>query len=383
MTKCPDTMRNNMKRLFASATAISLMFCGGLYAQNALAASAGCDWDSSSAVKAPLDTRLTIGGYVTVGEDLPIGSVIYSQRIQTNGSGASLLCRAGVYDLVNTVISAPHGQSSYRDATFPTVFNTNISGVGVALWQGTPDGNSGSHLQLPGRLTAFFSPSSESVFNFTGQDDAAVSFNIAMIKIAANIGSGTISSSDLPRFKTSFDGNGESFVYQQARIVGNLTAIPATCNVGNNYYLPLGEHYPDEFNGIGSTAGSAETQIVLSGCPAFYGSTSYGVFKPNVISLKLTPRNGFIDAERGISKLNTTAGDAASGIGVQLSFRQENGNYQWAKFNQNINLANYITFLEDRGSDYSLGVKATYIQTSTPIRAGRADAQIEFMITYQ
>jgi type 1 fimbria pilin len=376
-------MRKNMKRIFASVTAISLMLCGSLYTQNTLAASAGCDWDSSSAVNTPLDTRLTIGGYVTVGEDLPIGSVIYSQRIQTNGNGASLLCHAGSYHLVNTVISAPHGQSNYSNATFPTVFNTNISGVGVALWQGTPDGNGGSRLQVPGRLTNFFSPNSDSVFNFTGQDDAAVSFNIALIKIATNIGSGTINSSDLPRFKTSFDGDGVSFVYQQARIIGNLTAIPATCNVGSNYYLPLGEHYPDEFNGIDSTAGSAETQIVLSGCPAFYGTTSFGVFRPNIISLKLTPRNGFIDAERGISKLNTTAGDAASGVGVQLSLRQENGNYRAAKFNQDINLADYITFLEDRGGDYSLGVKATYIQTSAPIRAGRADAQIEFMITYQ
>lgn len=119
MTKCPHEMRNNMKRVFASAIAISLLLCGGLYAQNALAASAGCDWDSSSAVKAPLDTRLTIGGYVTVGEDLPIGSVIYSQRIQTNGNGASLLCRAGVYDLVNTVISAPMANPVTVTRRFP------------------------------------------------------------------------------------------------------------------------------------------------------------------------------------------------------------------------------------------------------------------------
>lgn len=367
----------------AKKVALSLMLCCGLYAQNTLAAGAGCGWDSSSAVNSPLDTRLTIGGYITVGEDLPIGSVIYSQRIQTNGSGAKLLCRAGVYDLVSTLTSAPHGQSSYRDTTFPIVFNTNVAGVGVALWQGTPDGSGGSRLFSPGKLSAYLTFSNDSIFNLTNQDDATVSFNVAFIKTAANIGSGSISSSDLPRFKASLDGNGESFVYQRTAIIGNLTAIPATCNVGSHYYLPLGEHFPDEFNGIGSTAGSAETQIVLSGCPAFYGSTFYGVFTPNVISLRLTPRNGFIDAERGISKLNAEAGDAASGVGVQLSLKQENGNYQWAKFNQNINLANYISFLEDRGGDYHLGVKATYVQTATPIRAGKADAQIEFMITYQ
>jgi type 1 fimbria pilin len=376
-------MRKNMKRLFASRMVISLILCGGLYAQNTLAASTGCHWDDSSAIKEPLNTRLTIGGYVTVGEDLPIGSVIYSQRIQTNGNGAKLLCRAGIYDLVSTFTTMPYGQSDYSNATFPFVFNTNIPGVGVTLWQGTPDGNNGARLPLPGRLMGYFSTSSDGIFNFTDQNDASVSFNIQFIKTAANVGSGTISSSHLPRFQTSFDGNGTNFIYQQTAMIGNLTVIPATCNVGNNYYLPIGEHFPDEFNGIGSTAGSAETEIVLSGCPAFYGTTSFGVFRPNIISLKLTPRNGFIDAERGISKLNTTAGDAASGVGVQLSLRQENGNYLAAKFNQDINLANYITFLEDRGGDYSLGVKATYIQTSAPIRAGRADAQIEFMITYQ
>ncbi|MGL5387303.1 MAG: fimbrial protein [Serratia sp. (in: enterobacteria)] len=367
----------------ASGTATALMLCCGIYAQNTLAAATGCGWDSSSAINSPLDTRLTIGGYITVGEDLPIGSVIYSQRIQTSGNGAKLLCHAGPYDLVSTLTSAPHGQSSYRDATFPMVFNTNISGVGVALWQGTPDGSDGSRLSSPGRLNGYLNNISDVIFNLTDQDDATVSFNVAFIKTAANIGSGSIGNSDLPRFQTSFDGNGESFVYQRTSIVGNLTAIPATCNVGSNYYLPLGEHFPDEFNGIGSTAGRAETRIVLSGCPAFYGSTSYGVFKPNVISLRLTPRNGFIDAEQGISKLNTEAGDAASGVGVQLSLQQENGNYQSARFNQDINLANYISFFEDRGGDYSLGVKATYVQTSAPIRAGKADAQIEFMITYQ
>ncbi|WP_431223622.1 fimbrial protein [Serratia sp. L9] len=372
-----------MKRIFAPGTAISLMLCCSMYAPLTLAAKAGCDWDSSSAITSPLDTRLTIGGNVTVGEDLPIGSVIYSQRIQTNGNGASLLCRAGVYDLVGTFTSTPHGQSSYSDATFPFVFNTNVPGIGVALWQGTPDGNSGMHLPLPGRLSAYLSNSSDTVFNFTGQNDASVSFNIEFIKTAANVGSGTISGSNLPRFNTALNGNGESFIYQTSAMIGSLTVIPATCNVGSSYYLPLGEHFPDEFNGIGSTAGSAETQIVLTGCPAFYGTTSFGVFKPNIISLKLTPRNGFINAEQGISQLNTTAGDAASGVGVQLSLKQQNGNYQAAKFNQDINLANYITFLEDRNSDYSLGVKAAYIQTAVPLRAGKADAQIEFMITYQ
>lgn len=376
-------MGKHMKRIFASSTAISLMLCCSLYAQHTLAAKAGCDWDSASAVTSPLDTRLTIGGNVTVGEDLPIGSVIYSQRIQTNGNGASLLCRAGIYDLVSAFTSTPHGQSSYSDATFPFVFNTNVSGIGVALWQGTPDGNSGLRLPLPGRLSNYLSNSSDGIFNFTDQDDASVSFNIEFIKTAAHVGSGAISSSNLPRFSTSFDGNGDSFIYQTTSMIGSLTVIPATCNVGSNYYLPLGEHFPDEFNGIGSTAGSAETQIVLSGCPAFYGTTSFGVIKPNIISLKLTPRNGSFNAEQGISQLNTSAGDSASGVGVQLSLKQQNGNYQAAKFNQNINLANYITFLEDRNSDYSLDVKATYIQTAIPIRAGKADAQIEFMIVYQ
>ncbi|WP_161782108.1 MULTISPECIES: fimbrial protein [unclassified Serratia (in: enterobacteria)] len=371
-----------MKTIIASRVAVSLILCAGLYAQSALAVTPGCDWDSTSAIFSPLDTRLTIGGSVTVGEDLPVGSVIYSQRIQTSGNGAKLFCQAGIYDLVSSFTSTPYGQSSYSDPTFPFVFNTNIPGIGVALWQGTPDGGS-ARLLIPGSLTGYLSNSSSSVFSFTSQSDASVSFNIEFIKTASSVGSGTISRSDLPSFETSLNGNGENFVYQKTSISGSLTVIPATCNVGSNYYLPLGEHYPDEFNGVGSTAGSAETQIVLSGCPAFYGRTSYSVFKPNVISIKLTPRNGFENAEQGISKLNVAGGDAAEGVGVQLSFKQENGNYQLAKFNQDIDLADYITFLEDRGSDYNLGVKATYIQTATPIRAGKADAQIEFMITYQ
>lgn len=372
-----------MKRISASATAIALMLYGALYAQNTLAASAGCEWDSSSSVNTPLEIRLTIGGNITVGADLPIGSVIYSQRIQTNGHGAKLLCRQGNYELASTITREPHGRSNYSDANFPTVFNTNIPGIGVALWQGTLDGNSGSRLQVPGQLNGFFKPSSDSIFNFNDHDDASVRVNIQLIKTANTIGSGTIRGIHLPRFSTSFDGNGERFVYQNIAIAGSLTAIPATCNVGSNYYLPLGEHFPDEFSGVGSTAGNAETEMVFSGCPAFHGTTSFGVFSPNIISLKLTPRNGFIDAERGISKLNTSSGQAASGVGVQLSLREENGNYRLAKFNQDINLADYITFDEEDGGDYSLGVKASYIQTADPIQAGSADAQIEFMITYQ
>ncbi|WP_337261431.1 MULTISPECIES: fimbrial protein [unclassified Serratia (in: enterobacteria)] len=372
-----------MKIRIASGIAVSLLLCAGLYAQGAAAANAGCDWDSSSAIFSPLDTRLPIGGTVSVGADLPIGSVIYSQRIQTSGNGAKLLCQAGVYDLVSAFISTPYGQSSYSDSSFPYVFNTNIEGIGVALWQGTPDGSSGARLQLPGRIPGYLSNSSASIFSFTGQSDASVSFNIEFIKTGNVTSGGRIEGSNLPSFETSLNGNGENFVYQKTLISGSLEVKTATCNVGSNYYLPLGEHYPDEFNGVGSTAGNAETQIVLSGCPAFYGRTSYSVFKPNVISIKLTPRNGFENAEQGISKLNTASGDAAEGVGVQLSFKQENGSYQLAKFNQDIDLANFITFFEDRESDYHLGVKAAYIQTAAPIRAGKADAQIEFMITYQ
>ncbi|AHG22841.1 hypothetical protein Z042_15315 [Chania multitudinisentens RB-25] len=363
---------------------IPLMLGAGLYMPNAIAA--GCEWDSTSTVNNILETRLTIGGSVTVGDDLPVGSLLYSLRMQTNGNGAKIFCRAGIYNLVTELASpAPYGQSGYSNATFPYVFNTNVPGVGVALSQGTPDGNSGSSLTVPGRLSGYLSLNSDSVINFTGQqNETPISFNIDFIKTANSVGSGTISSSDLPRFTTAFEGNGGSFIYRRTAISGSLMVLPATCNVGSNYYLPLGEeHYPDEFNGVGSTVGSAETNIVLSGCPAFYGTTSYGVFKPNVVSIRLTPRNGFENAEQGISKLNNVAGDAAQGVGVQLSLKQENGDYQIAKFNQNIDLANYITFLEDRGSDYNLGVKATYIQTATPIRAGKADAQIEFMITYQ
>ncbi|WP_156292730.1 fimbrial protein [Serratia oryzae] len=371
-----------MKTRIASGVAVSLLLCAGLYVQSAAAANAGCDWDSSSTVISPLETRLNIGGYVTVGESLPIGSVIYSQRIQTNGSGAALLCKAGIYDLVATVTSTPYGQSTYSDSSFPMVFNTNIPGVGVALWQSTPNGD--QRLYIPGRLPAFLSNSSDTIVYFSGQNgETPLTFNVDFIKTANNVGSGTVTSSDMPKYSTSFDGNGVNFVFRRTSVLGNLTVIPATCNVGSNYYLPLGEHYPDEFSGVGSTAGIAETQIVLSDCPAFYGTTSYGIMKPNLINIRLTPRNGFDDAEQGISKLNTEAGDAAAGVGVQLSFRQENGGYQIAKFNRDIDLANYITFIEDRGSNYNLGVKATYIQTATPIRAGKADAQIEFMITYQ
>ncbi|MFC0227522.1 fimbrial protein [Serratia aquatilis] len=372
-----------MKKRIAPGMVMLLLSLTCLPIKNTLAETAGCGWDSSSTVVAPLETRLNIGGNVTVGENLPVGSVIYSQRIQTNGSGAVLLCKAGSYDLVGTLTSAPYGQSSYSAGTSPIVFNTNIPGVGIAMWQSTPDGST-QRLPIPGRITAYLSNSSDTLVNFSGQNgDAPLSFNIDFIKTDNVVGSGTITGSDLPKFSTSLDGNGVNFGYRRTIVLGNLTVIPATCNVGSNYYLPLGEHYPDEFNGVGSTAGSAETQIVLSGCPAFYGTTSYGVIKPNVVSIKLTPRNGYEDADQGISKLNTSSGDAASGVGVQLSFKQENGGYQIAKFNQDIDLSNFITFLEDRASDYSLGVKATYIQTSMPIRPGKADAQIEFMIIYQ
>lgn len=362
---------------------ISLAFTG-LYLPSVQAASSGCEWDASSAINSIINTRLTIGGAITVGQDVPIGTVVYSQRIVTNGgNGGRLLCQAGSYDLLTNLTSSPYGKSSYSDATYPYVFNTNVRGIGIALWHGTPDGSTTEKLVIPGRLNGYFSHTTPTVYNFTEQLDASVNFNIVFIKTEEGVESKTINSRDLPQFTSAFSGNGIDFIYQRTGVIGSLTVIPGTCNVGNSYYLPLNEHYVDEFNGIDSTAGEAKTELVLADCPAFYGTMSYGVIKSNVMTLQLSPRNGTINADRGIAAINSTVSDPATGVGVQLSLRQANGSYELAKLDQLLDLSRYIDFSDSEGGHYQLGIKAAYIQTADKITAGAADAQIEFMITYR
>jgi major type 1 subunit fimbrin (pilin) len=328
------------------------------------------------------------GGNITVGNELPLGSIIYRQNITStkdyanaphgkcDGSGP-YTDRQYIY-----LTDIPQSLSSWQDGTFSgNIYNTNIPGIGVVIALDEKGINAAAY--------QWYISTRPSI------PDVQVWTTITMILIkTGNITPGTLNGSSLPTVTIRNDytvANGSTVVFTwnpyTVNFSGSLNVISQTCSVPD-YTVDLGSW--DIFDMM--SKGSSEwrdASIKMANCPRFYGyidntfntvhltgAISGLKYTGNAIGLKLSALYGNINAASGIVKLEPS-NNTANGVGIQLASGNKASNTLF-----NLGTEQRIAVSNSSSTSLTIPLVARYIKTENKVTPGKADSKVVFTINY-
>lgn len=337
----------------------------------------------------PIRAQALLSGNITVGPDVPPGTVLYHARYWSDQS-VTLSCTAGTDYASKLYQTTPYpALTNIQSQRGQTVYATPISGIGVYVWSNAQD------LSAPGYATFNFTGTTNEVLTSAGAGNIGsyVSFDVYLIRTPDPLGGGgVISGSNLPtvhfNFGPNISGVGNTD-YLLGSFTGSINVVTSTCTTPSNMTVPMGTHLTTELKGQGTTTNPwVPVNIPLTNCPAFYGyigettdarSTNSGSpnssfnIGPNTIAYSVTPSYGVANTSAGVMNL---ASGGATGIGVQLA----NSSGSPIQFNTSTN--SNLGLTQTAGQNYTIALQARYYQTGTSITAGAANSTATVTLTY-
>ncbi|WP_422419945.1 fimbrial protein [Pseudomonas sp. GZD-222] len=329
---------------------------------------------------------------ITVGRDVPLGSIVYRQYYNTSSVTLSKRCRLPFQQQYEFKLD---GQSKANWTTGPyahKVFKTNINGLGVVFKRGV-------------EVFPFKSPSVNNTcpqqpgsFCYHAIAPSYAWFEILLIKIG-DVSPGLLRGNQLPLASMYYYMAERSDLVFKAKLSGNIQIVANTCSTAN-VEVPMGTYKLKDFQGVGSATGWKDFDITLKNCPAFFGiydalqnSPSWtspsdtdpgglgypGSSTNNVVKLRIDPTRPAINAKQGVLSLDPTRvsnNPAATGIGVQVANDSNNELALATAHNTGL-------YLRTIQSDYFIPLRARYLQTSSKVTPGPANASATFTIIYQ
>ncbi|HDU8612025.1 TPA: hypothetical protein RG697_003690 [Morganella morganii] len=352
--------------------------------------------------------NVNISGIVSIGEDAPIGTVIYSAEYTSQKLTGIVCSSEEVWPSTTTYIDLPVAAEINSaplpvvpDITGPygeTVYKTNIPGIGVSVAIKT-DGNSRGN--IPYHFIRKSRPSSPGVVGGGSNSGFKTYIYVNLVKTGGYT-SGTVDGSLFPSIKITFTDPvypetqfvGFPFLMNTLNFSGQTQIITSTCNIITPHItVPLGSHDVSEFRGIGTYTEWKNASIELTGCknfsPGFYSATSatqkvtgsgtFSVGPPdtrNRIYVVLSPVTGVISREQGIIALEPS-NDTASGLGIQVGI-DNNGTILPVPISSEYDL----DVPDDSNFTLRIPLFARYIQTDVPVKAGTANSALIYTINY-
>ncbi|MGP2423774.1 fimbrial protein [Yersinia sp. 2538 StPb PI] len=325
-------------------------------------------------------------GNVTVGPDMPNGTVIYRLNFNDPGTATDFaVCNPGPFNVPQVLDFAtkPLVLSSWSGSPFPgRVYQTSVPGIGVAIWSDL------SNQALP--TTAYVTKhTGTGAFSFNVRINTVLSF----IKIG-NVSPGTINGSQLPTVKLDF-GADPTLTGMPIRIYnlsfnGSLNIVSKTCTTPDVNVAMGSFEVSKYFTGIGSTTPWKDASINLTNCPVFHGyfndssyntspgsgSTTVGQPINNTLSVKLTPATAILNSSNGIFAIDSSNASAAKGVGIQLGYGATSSP-SLLDFSKNITVS-----LTSSQQSVKIPLSARYYQTASTVSPGRADGKVVFLINY-
>lgn len=326
-------------------------------------------------VVAPLDSRI-----FSVPPDLPVGAQISKMYINmsNNPTGWHIKCTSGntlylmyLYDtLPGTLVPG-----------FSDVYKTDLDGIGVRYLT-----NYASEPSFP-----FWHIESVGMEQYI---PASIQFKMGLqfIKTANVTQAGIITATKLPSIRIAAGQSGQVVYIAKLSVSGNFEVNTPTCNIAPlsaNMSVQMGEHNKKVFKGVGTGSPWKNASIQLISCQRFYGNmptgdssssingvTTTNPLTLNSVSLTLTPRNGMVDATKGIMKIDEETGKA-TGVGIQLSTTESTTGI----INLNEKLTTSIP--NSASTTLTLPLYARYVQTESSVNAGTANGRLEYTVTYQ
>ena len=333
-------------------------------------------------------------GLSTVGEDLPVGSVIYNVTdTVARGLGNSLKYECPdmegtekvlVYRNLN-VISQPSGTPTISGGE--AIYPTNVPGIGVVI----------TFRSFSGPMVSVFPDYKEEDFLMgSGVSIHIQALQTAIFKLVKtgpvdNSASQKVDASSFPVFQIivgvkGFDPKEE--IVHTVRFGGQLTLYTKTCQLVNtDINVELGSHMLSDFNGISSASQWKNFDIVLKDCPPFKGYGTYsgrfgeltgGSVKDNEVNIKFNSAYGPVPGNNYLAMIESKPG-SAEGVGIELSRRDESLGIAMDG-SGGFDLKQLIT---DGSTLINIPLKARYVQYDEKLKPGSANSAVVFTITYE
>jgi len=363
-----------MKRVLKAGAAVLVL--------SSLAGLAMADCNFIDGTSTMVRTMPLLGGNITVGRDVPLGTEVYRQTFSP-ATAVRISCSAGLYNLETRrgLPVLPLPLSSWAGTPYGGhVYQSGVPGIGVAIWfAGTPLPASGNGTNCGGGTAPCI-----------WHVQPTMAFDLSLIKIG-DVSPGTVQGSKMPTVDQKWVTS-NTLEVSRVDFSGSINVVSRTCETPD-VAVPMGTHMTHEFSGLNSSTPWKDFVIELNNCPAFHGTHRGGGPRwgsdgsvtsrtpdANVLMLRLDATRPAINPSLGILSLNPSApGDAvaATGVGVQVADRVGTP-LPLATLR-----ASGITPSATEGQSYTIPLKARYIQTAGSVTAGPANASAVFTINYQ
>ncbi|MEB5971283.1 fimbrial protein [Pantoea dispersa] len=371
---------------------LSLSLASGLV--SGMAQADDCDFPANNGHKNFTINLITPN--ITVGADVPVGTIIHRQRLRSADSFTpQLVCHTSdsnnpfpvqqFVSLTNTQPLVPGWTGNYPGA----VYQTSVPGIGVAVIN--EDGYDQSKDKAINGV-----PLQKWEYPSTEYGDKATlirnQFSLAFIKTGP-IGPGIINGTQLPTVVLNVSSNrpvtGLPKEVFRENFAGSINVVAGTCKT-SDVNVPMGSYGLDKyFNGKTSNTPWKGFLIYLHDCPVFHGtytnidspplyniggSTQAGLMARNYFEVQILPTFGVVDVANGIFNLSNEE-NSASGIAIQMATGQQA---------TPIDLSKVIKqeFLSTGESTQAIVLLARYIQTGTTVTPGKANSKAMFTISY-
>ncbi|HHE6468674.1 TPA: fimbrial protein [Providencia rettgeri] len=348
------------------------------------------------------------GSVISVGDDAPIGTVIFKGNYQNNiQMGVRCILDENEYwssgyihipikaeIASNTLPLIPGITSPYQSE----VYETNIPGIGVSFY------SSEFNTPLPTIKDYKLVPSYSGGVTI-GESNI---FAFMLIK-TGNFSAGVVDANLFPKLQVSFlaptmppnvdaEIHGDfPFIMNTLTYTGQLQVLKSTCNISApNFVVPLGLYSVGDFQGVDSYTRWQNASITLEGCsafspgyfslyaygPAITGSGTLPTNRPNPnqknqVTITISSAHGSISDLDGIIDLEP-GDNTAEGIGIQLGLEKR------GVISPISLLTKHNTGILPNATTNSLIVPlfARYIQTDNTMKGGMANGAITYTINY-
>ncbi|AWH33327.1 fimbrial protein [Stenotrophomonas sp. SAU14A_NAIMI4_8] len=313
-----------------------------------------------------------LNGSITVGPDVSVGTEIFRATYYAGPSNL-VNCTAGRLDRIRQYTSLPYRASGYVHPRYGTVYETNVPGVGVAVWfngSGFPIVTEGdTQVQPP------------TVFQYWPMQ----SYDVSLIKIGP-ISAGTVTGANLPQFEYRMTGVNRNVLLWSGRVQGNLSIVSRTCST-SDVPIDLGTHQMSEIPTVGSGTGWVNVPVVLRNCPAFFGryrghlttgtvQTANGRVD-NSIRFRVDPVTAVADRTQSVMALQDDGVNlTATGIGIQIGTQTQDS----VGFNAMRDSGLALT--EVNNAQYTLMLRARYYRLNAAASSGQANGAATITLEY-
>jgi type 1 fimbria pilin len=329
-----------------------------------------CTYDGG--VIGPQRVTMPLQGTITVGADVPVGSVIYYSGHSASIPGA-VVCGggAGRSDWHLEYSGDPGVPVPGR----PGFYATRIPGVAIRWWR--------SGATVPAVLV------SDTLGAGYLRRAILTSLTFELIKTGP-ISPGTLEASSLPTPRLVVRwGPGTELDAYQAQVQGQLNLVIGTCNV-RDATVPLGSHPARLLTGPGSATPWVDFSVALEQCPVFPGwrrsfhTSNAGTAerlaeaRANAIGFRVDPQTAILDAAQSVMALQRPAGTVtAQGVGIQVAL-PNNTPVGYGVFR-----ASGLALTDTPNGSYTIPLRARYYQVEERVRGGPANGAMVVTLGYE